>query len=82
MLEFFLCLGATRITSEAVIDQNTEWANAIHIRARSNIQKFHAMTDKICPTINIMNSLISRLLRSILPVASMAGKDIISTVQA
>ena len=71
-----------RITSEAVIDQNTECANAIHIRAISNIQKFHAMTDKICPTINIMKSLISRLLRSMLPVASMAGKDIISTVQA
>ncbi|GAA7344521.1 hypothetical protein MLS210_10150 [Helicobacter pylori] len=43
----FLPMGATRMTKEAVMDQNTEWAKAIPAREISNTQKFHANAERI-----------------------------------
>ena len=78
----FLFFGAMRMTKEAVIDQNMACANAMHIRAMSKIQKFHAIIETRCPIIKITKSLISKLLRSIFTVNSIPGNDVSNTVQA
>ncbi|VEW10426.1 Uncharacterised protein [Moraxella caviae] len=79
-----VCLpfGATRTTRLAVIDQKTACESATPARAMSSTVKFGANTVKTWLATNSTNKPSSSFLRSMLAVASMAGKDKHATIHA
>ena len=74
--------GARRIASDAVIDQNTAWANAMPILLMTSTVKFHAINDRTWLAMNNTKRPISSLRRSIWLVSSINGNDISATTQA
>ncbi len=78
----FLPGGATRIASEAVIDQNTECASATPAREITSVVKSQATAVSTWLAINSMNTPISSLRRSILLVSSMHANEAAATIQA
>ena len=74
--------GATRITSTAVIAQNSAWVSAIITRETSNTGKLHAATDSACPAINTANKISSSLRRSIGANSSISGREESETIHA
>ena len=74
--------GATRIASEAVIDQNTECASATPAREMTSVVKFQATAVSTWLAINSTNTPISNLRRSILLVSSMHANEAAATIQA
>ena len=78
----FLSLGATRITSEAVIDQKMACAKAMPIREMSNTQKFHATTERIWLTIKRAKIKSSNFFRSTFTVSNINGNELRNTIHA
>ncbi|WP_230939343.1 sugar transporter, partial [Enterobacter kobei] len=62
-----------RIASDAVIDQNTAWANAMPILLMTSTVKFHAINDRTWLAMNNTKRPISSLRRSIWLVMSRIG---------
>ncbi|GAA9625753.1 hypothetical protein HpVa144_13940 [Helicobacter pylori] len=71
----FLPMGATRMTKEAVMDQNTEWAKAIPAREINSTQKFHANAERIWLRIKRAKRKSNKRFLSILALNSIKGNE-------
>ena len=74
--------GARRITSEAVMAQNSAWVKAISTREANSTGKLHATADSPCPATNTANNASSSLRRSALATSSISGNEASDTTQA